>query len=135
MKEIRQSLRSLLHSPGFAVTAILTIALGMGANIAIYAIVHAVLLEPLPFHAREQLVQLWESHPVLHNLPVAVPDYWDWTKSVDSVDLAAYTFQAMDKGSLTGYGDPIAIQATNASSNLFPLLGVEPLGGRIAGVN
>jgi predicted permease len=129
VQEIRQSLRSLIHSPAFALTAILTIALGMGANMAVYAIVRAVLLEPLPFRAPQQLVQVWESHPELHNLQVAVPDYWDWKKSIKTLDLGAYTFQAMNKGSLTGYGDPIAIQATNASSDLFSLLGVEPLAG------
>lgn len=129
MHEIRQSLRSLILSPAFSLTAILTIALGIGANIAVYAVVHAVLLEPLPFRAPQQLVQLWESHPELHNVHVAVPDYWDWKKSIKTLDLAAYTFQAMNKGSLTGYGDPTAIQATNASSDLFSLLGVEPLAG------
>ena len=130
MLQVRQALRSLWQNPAFALTAILTIALGIGANMAVYAVVHAVLLEPLPFHAPQQLVQVWESHPELHNLQVSVPDYLDWKKSIKSLDVAAYSFQAMDKATLTGQGDPIAVQATNAASDLFSLLGIEPVAGR-----
>ena len=133
MSEIRQAFRSLLRAPAFSLTAILTIALGIGANIAVYAVVHAVLLEPLPFHQPEQLVQVWESHPELHNLQVSVLDYLDWKKSNNSLDLAGYTFQAMDKGTLTGQGDPVAIQATNAGADLFSLLGIKALAGHLYG--
>ncbi len=129
MLQLRQALRSLKQNPAFALTAIITIALGIGANMAVYAVVHAVLLEPLPFREPQQLVQVWESHPELHTLQVSVPDYLDWKKSIRSLDLAAYSFQAMDKATLTGQGDPTAVQATNASSQLFSLLGIEPLAG------
>lgn len=114
-------------------TATLTIALGVGANTAVYAVVHAVLLEPLPFRQPEDLVQLWETHPDLHNLQVSVPDYLDWKRSLTTLNVAAYTFQAMDKAALLGQGEPAAVQATNASADLFPLLGIKPLLGRLYG--
>lgn len=133
MSEFRHVLHSILHRPAFAITAMLTIALGIGANTAVYAVIHAVLLEPLPFRDPKALVQVWETHPDLHNLQVTVPDYLDWTRSVKRLNLAAYTFQAMDKGTLTGQGDPIAIQCTNASARLFPVLGIKPLLGHLYG--
>ncbi len=131
MSEIRQALRSVLRKPTFALTAILTIAIGIGANVAVYAVIHAVLLEPLPFRQPKELVQVWETHPELQNLPVSVPDYLDWKRSVKSLDLAAYTFQAMDKGTLIGQGDPTAVQGTNASSALFTILGIKPIVGHV----
>jgi predicted permease len=131
MSELRHAIRSILRGPAFAITAILTIALGIGANTAVYAVVHAVLLDPLPFRQPERLVQAWESHPELHNLQVSMPDYFDWKKSIKSLDFAAYTFQAINKGTLSGQGEPIAVQATNAEADLFPLLGIEPLVGHL----
>jgi predicted permease len=131
MSELRQSIRSVLRKPLFSVTALLTIALGIGANTAVYAIIHAVLLEPLPFRQPAKLVQVWETHPELHNLQVSVPDYLDWKRSVKSLDLAAYTFQSMDKATLLGQGMPTAVQGTNASSELFAVLGIKPLLGHI----
>lgn len=131
MSHFRQCIRSLTHKPAFAIAALLTIALGIGVNTAVYAVVHAVLLEPLPFRQPRQLVQVWETHPELHNLQVSVADYLDWKSSVKTLDLAAYSFQAMNKGTLTGQGDAIAVQGTNASPELFPLLGIQPLIGRV----
>src|SRR5581483_3281950 len=131
MSGIRHAFRSVLQTPAFSAPALLTIALGVGANTAVCAVVHAVLLEPLPFRKPQQLVQVWESHPELHNLQVSVPDYFDWKKSIKSLDLAAYSFQAVGKETLSGQGDPMAVQTTNASSDLFSLLGVEPLVGRL----
>ena len=131
MSSLRQAVRSLARNPTFALTALLTIALGLGANTAVYSVIHAVLLEPLPFPHPNDLVQVWETHPQLRNLQVSVPDYLDWKRSVQSLDLAAYTFQAMDKTTLLGQGAPKPIQATNASSDLFSVIGVKPLLGHI----
>lgn len=129
MSDFRQAVHSILRKPGFAAAALLTITLAIGANTVVYTVVHSVLLDPLPFRQPKALVQVWETHPELHNLPASVPDYLDWKKSVKSLDLAAYTFQAMDKETLLGQGDPVAVQGTNASSALFPLLGIKPLLG------
>ncbi len=127
MSEFRQAVRSIFRGSAFAVTALLTIALGIGANTAVYAVVRAVLLEPLPFRQPKALVQIRETHPELDNFQVSVPDYLDWKKSLKRLELAAYTFQAMDKATLSGQGDPIELQGTNASSEVFTLLGIEPL--------
>jgi|HubBroStandDraft_6_1064221.scaffolds.fasta_scaffold06722_4 predicted permease len=133
MSEIRRAFHSILRKPAYALAALFTIALGIGANTAVYTVVRSVLLEPLPFREPKALVQVWETHPELHNLQVSVPDYLDWKKSVTSVDFAAYTFQAMNKATLLGQGDPLDVQATNASSELFPLLGIEPILGHAYG--
>ena len=130
MPELRRAVHSILRKPAYALAALLTIALGIGANAAVYMVVHSVLLEPLPFREPKALVQVWETHPELHNLQVSVPDYLDWKKSVASLDFAAYTFQAMNKATLLGQGDPLEVQATNASSELFPLVGINPVLGR-----
>lgn len=129
MSKLWHAVRSILHRPAFAVTALLTIVLGIGANTAVYAVIHSVLLQPLPFHDPNALVQVWETHPELHNLQVSVPDYLDWKKSIKSLDLAAYTFQAINKVTLLGQGDPLEVQATDASFQLFGIVGIEPLLG------
>ncbi|MGH9608752.1 MAG: ABC transporter permease [Bryobacteraceae bacterium] len=131
MSQLCQAVRSILKRPVFAITATLTIALGVGANTAVYAVIHAVLLDPLPFRQPNRLVQVWETYPGLHRLPVSVPDYLDWEESSKTLDLAAYTFQAMDKASLLGRGNPLAVQATNATASLFGVLGIKPLLGRV----
>lgn len=128
--ELRHAFRSILRKPGFAAAALLTIVLGVGANTAVYSVVHSVLLEPLPFRDPKSLVQVWETHPDLHNLQVSVPDYLDWRNSLTDLDLAAYTFEAMNKGTLLGQGEPYQVQATMASAELFRLLGIQPLLGR-----
>jgi predicted permease len=131
VREVRQAFRSVLQKLAFAVTAILTIALGLGANVAVYAVVHAILLEPLPFRQPKELVQVWETHPELHNLQISVPDYLDWKGAAKSLDLAAYTFQSMDKATLLGEGVPTAVQGTNASPALFSMLGIKPIIGHV----
>ena len=130
MSQLRHAIQALLRNPAFSLTALLTIVLGVGANTAVYTVVHSVLLEPLPFDHPKTLVQVWETHPELHNLQVSVPDYLDWKASVKSLNLAAYTFQAMNKETLLGQGDPMQVQATQASSDLFTVLGVQPILGR-----
>src|SRR5258707_396211 len=127
LPRLRQSVRALLRRPGFTAAALLTVALGVGANTAVFSIVHAVLLDPLPFREPDRLVQVWETHPELHNLQVAYPDFADWLQAVQTLDLAAYTFQAINSITLLGEGEPQRIQASMASGSLFPMLGVTPL--------
>ena len=100
MTELRHIVRSILRNPVFAFAALLTIVLGIGVNTAVYTVVRSVLLEPLPFREPNALVQVWETHPELHNFQVSVPDYLDWKISIHDMDLAAYTFQAMNKVTL-----------------------------------
>lgn len=128
---LRWALRSLQRSRGFAAAAILTIALGVGSNTAVFSVIRAVLLRPLPFRDPERLVMLWETHPEIRLLQVTAPDFQDWQRDSHSFDeMAAYTLQAMNKGTLTGYGEPVQVQGTMISPNLLTMLGIRPIVGR-----
>ena len=123
--------RSLLRRPAFSIAAILTVALGIGSNTALFGVVYSVLIRPLPFRDPDRLVQLWETHPALPQLQVTAPDFRDWRDQSHSFEqLAAYTLSAMNTVTLLGQGEPAMVHATMASSNLFPLMGIEPLAGR-----
>src|SRR6266852_145372 len=78
--EVCYALRSLRRSPVFTIAIVVTIALGIGANIAAYNVVYNVLFRPLPFRDPGRLVQIWETTPALPQLQVTVPDYRDWRK-------------------------------------------------------
>ncbi|HXK06221.1 MAG TPA: ABC transporter permease [Verrucomicrobiae bacterium] len=124
-------LRALWRRPVFASAAILTVALGIGANTALFGVIYAVLIRPLPFRDPGRLVQIWETHPALPQLQVTVPDFRDWRTQTRSFEqLAAYTLSAMNNGTLLGQGEPEAVHATMASSNLFSAMGIEPMAGR-----
>lgn len=130
-QDIRFAFRMLAKSPGFTTVAILTLALGIGANTAIFSIVDAVLLRPLPFKNPSRLVMLWEGIPEIGFPKVtgSAPDimfYKAQQKSVDSVG----TFQNEQLDISGGTGEPERIVAARASASLFPLLGVSPLIGR-----
>src|SRR5579864_4198558 len=129
---LRWAHRSLQHSRGFAAAAILTIALGVGSNTAVFSVIRAVLLRPLPFRDPARLVMLWETHPEIRLLQVTAPDFQDWQRDSHSFDeMAAYTLQAMNKATLTGYGEPVQVQGTMISPNLLTMLGIQPIVGRI----
>jgi len=127
---MRLAIRSLRRRPAFALTAILTVAVGIGANAALFGVIYSVLLRPLPYPNPDRLVQIWETHPTLHQLQVTVPDFNDWrTQSRSFEQLAAYTFAAMNNATLLGQGDPAPVHASMATSSLFPTLGIQPLLG------
>lgn len=129
--DLRYALRTLRRHRGFALAAILTIALGVGSNTAVFSVVRAVLLRPLPFRSAERLVMIWQTHPDIRLLQLTAPDFEEWRANSHSFEeIAAYTLQAMNRGALTGYGEPVEAQATMVSSNLLPMLGIEPLAGR-----
>jgi len=128
---VRSIVRSLLRRPVFAISAILTVALGIGANTALFGVIYSVLIRPLPFREPGKLVQIWEVHPALPQLQVTVPDFLDWRNQTHSFEqMAAYTLSAMNTGTLLGQGEPEIVHATMASSNLFPAMGIQPSAGR-----
>jgi putative ABC transport system permease protein len=127
-RDLRFGLRSLLRSPEFSAVAILCLALGIGANAALFSVLNAVLLRPLPFTEPDRLVRIYEKM-VLGPGSVSVPNFRDWSEqSTGFEQLAAY--QMGSRNLQQGTGDPERIRAVEATPNLFSLLGVRPLLGR-----
>ena len=130
IKDIKYGVRGLLKRPGFTVIALITLALGIGANTAIFSVVNAVLLRPLPFQNPEQLVIVWEDATFAgfpRNTP-APANYIDWKNQNQSfADMAA---SAETSFNLTGDGEPERVQAYSVTANFFPLFGMQPLLGR-----
>ncbi|HEV7684075.1 MAG TPA: ABC transporter permease [Pyrinomonadaceae bacterium] len=130
LKDLRYGIRSLLKRPSFTAIAVVTLALGIGANTAIFSLVNAVLLRGLPFTDPDQLVMIWEDASFAgfpRNTP-APANYVDWkTQNTVFADMAA---QDMRSFNLTGDGEPEKIEAFGVTANFFPLLGVQPALGR-----
>ncbi|HEV3218141.1 MAG TPA: ABC transporter permease [Candidatus Acidoferrales bacterium] len=134
-QDARFGLRMLRRNPGFAAVAILTLALGIGANTAVFSVVEAILLRPLPYADPSRLVELFNSYhsSSVANFPkvgLSPGDFADW-KGRDTLfsDFAAYS-DPTDLFNMTGLDEPQRVRANYASSNLLPLLGVRPIAGR-----
>src|SRR5256885_8724495 len=128
--DIRYALRVLAKSPAFTTIAVIALALGIGANSAIFSVVNAVLLRPLPFKHPEQLVMVWENAAHLgfpRNTP-SPANFLDWQKQAQS--FAGMAAMAERSFNLTGVGEPERLEGRRVSANLFALLGVPPLLGR-----
>ena len=130
LKDVRYAVRGLVKRPGFTVIALITLALGIGANTAIFSVVNAVLLRPLPFRDPEQLVIVWEDAAFAgfpRNTP-APANYVDWKNQNQSfADMAATAEVSFN---LTGDAEPERVTAYAVTANFFPLFGVQPLLGR-----
>jgi putative ABC transport system permease protein len=128
-QDLRYAVRSLRRQPGFAAVAALTLALGIGANTAIFSVVNGVLLTPLPYKDPERLVTLWESTRDMQQIVVSYPNYLDWkTRTRTFQDIAVYN--RYEDFNLTGRGDAERVSGALVSANLFSLLGVPALLGR-----
>jgi predicted permease len=128
IEDLRYGLRMLRKSPGFAVVTVLTLALGIGANTALFSVVNGVLLNPLPFHDPDQLVALSESKPNFAQGSISYPNFLDWQK--DNHTFSAMAIARNYGFSLTGMGVAEQVNAEFISSDFFPLLGVKPVTGR-----
>jgi putative ABC transport system permease protein len=131
LNEFRLALRSLIKTPGFTLVAVITVALAIAANTAVFSLVNALLIRPLPFKAPESLVLLFEKFSAqgLDQIPVSAPEYLDWEKQTRSYErLAAFNFANFN---LTGGDMPERIQGAIVTPSLFPLLGVQPVKGRV----
>lgn len=129
--DVRYALRGLRRNPVLAATAILTLALGLGANAAIFSVVNAVILRPLPFPGSDRLVKLSEDNPEKgwHQQTAAPANYLDWSERVSAFQrVMAYT--PGGHTTLTGEGAPVMLHNSNVSGNFFTVLGVPALRGR-----
>jgi predicted permease len=131
LKDIRYALRNLARTPGFTAVAVLTLALGIGANTAIFSVVENVLLRPLPYSHPENLVEIWNTYPPqVRRAGLSPGDYADWHQQAASFsEMGGYA--EISKGvNLTGEGEPQRVLVGYASSDLFPLLGARVVVGR-----
>jgi predicted permease len=129
-QDLRYATRMLLRSPGFAAAAIVTLALGIGANAAIFSLVNAVLLRPLPYREPERLVRVWERSPNGDERNVVSPgNYHDWRmRSKSFAPLAAHSWSY--GVAMTDQGDPAMVTLVDVSLSLLTTLGVGPAIGR-----
>ena len=128
LQDLRYAFRGLRRRPGFSAIVMLTLTLGIGANTAIFSVVHGVLLRPLPFHQPERLVVAREVYGEGSVGTVSGPNFLDWRGRGKALEgLTAYRYRTM---ALVGSGEPEEIAASTVAANFFDLLGVAPALGR-----
>jgi putative ABC transport system permease protein len=128
-QELRYGARMLLKNPGFTFIAVVTLALGIGANTAIFSVVNAVLLRPLPYEEPDRLVYLSERHPNYESMSISYPDFVDW-RSQNHVfeNIGVVNFRDYN---LTGSGEPERLRTGQASADFFEALSVKAAVGRL----
>ena len=132
LRDLRLAFRQALKSPGFTLTAVITLALGIGAATMIFSMVDAVLLRPLPFHEQERLLTVWGEVEQRNQryAEVSIQDFTDWRERNQVFsDLALVTTNDNDVA-LTGGAEPLHVRVRLTSDNLFAVLGARPLLGR-----
>ena len=127
-QDVRYGVRVLLRSPGFTAVAVLTLALGIGANTALFSVVSGVLLHPLPFPAPDQLHSVYTRTEQFAKGSVSYPNFLDWQRA--NVAFSALGAYRSDDFNLTGSGEAERLRANMVSAEFFPLLGVRPTAGR-----
>ncbi len=128
LQDIRYGLRMFAKNPGFTAIAVLTLALGIGANTAIFSVVNSVLLKRLPYPDPARLVTVYEKQAVTGEMSVAWPNFVDWRNQIQAFETVAATRQ--DTFTLTGLGPATRVHAAQVTPAFFPLLGVAPRTGR-----
>jgi predicted permease len=133
IQDLRCALRLYRRNLGATVIAVLTLAVGIGANVALFSVVNAVLIRSLPFREPRRLVYVYETNPYVPKFPASYLDYNDWKEQTKTFEeMAGYSFRDHDKMALTlaHGGEPLQITGTLISHNLFSLLGIQPQYGR-----
>jgi putative ABC transport system permease protein len=130
IQDLRYSARSFIKSPGFTAVALLTLALGIGANSAIFSVINAVLLRPLPLKEPDRLVFVWNNNIKESNdhNTVSLPDFQDWTAQSQSFE--ALTAYAMRAYNMSGTQEPEPVQGAAVVGDFFRVIGVQPAIGR-----
>jgi putative ABC transport system permease protein len=127
-QDLRYGARMLMKNPGFTLIAVMTLALGIGANTAIFSVVNAVLLRPLPYKDASRLMVLWERERNIEQESPSYPNFLDWQAQSRSFEQMALSRR--DNANLTGAGEPERLDVRQVSANFFATLGVMPLLGR-----
>src|SRR2546426_10103149 len=133
LQEIRFAFRSLAKSPAFVLIAVLTLALAIGANTAVFSLVNALLIRPLPYRAPQQLVLLLQHFKSqnLERIPVSPPEFVDYeSRAQDFEKIGAFGFADFN---LANDDKPERVAGAQVTANVFPLLGVTPVKGRFFG--
>ncbi|HET6629399.1 MAG TPA: ABC transporter permease [Woeseiaceae bacterium] len=130
-QDVRYGLRQLAKNPGFTAVAVVTLALGIGANTAIFSVVDGVLLRPAPFADAEQLMMIWETdrNSGTTREPASLPDYHDYREQSETFASLA-GFAAGDVNLTRAQGEPLRLPAVSSTHELLPMLGIEPILGR-----
>jgi putative ABC transport system permease protein len=128
IQDIRFALRMLRKSPGFTAVAVLTLALGIGANTAIFSVVNTVLLRPLPYPHADRLVFMGQWSQQIPSMSISMADFDDW-RAMNTVFSSMVAYQPANV-TLTGQGEPERLQVRRVTAGLFATLGVQPILGR-----
>ncbi len=131
LQDIRYGVRTLIKHPGFTAVAVIALALGIGANSAIFSVVNSLLLRPLPFSEPDKLVRVWEANVKRgrSEIPASFPNFADWRDQNHVFEqVVAYTDYSFN---LTGTGEPERIRSALVSPAFFSTLGINPTLGRV----
>ena len=128
VQDLRFGLRMLAKNPGFTAVAVLTLALGIGANTALFSVVNGVLLNPLPYWQPDRLVAAYGRDANFTQTSISYPNFLDWVR--DNRSFSALAAYRSDDFNLTGMGEAERVPAEMISASFFPLLGVKPVIGR-----
>lgn len=128
-QDLRYAARSLRHAPGFALTAVLVVALGVGANTAVFSLADFIFVQPLPYADADRLVKLWETTQGFGGMEASPANYRDWKAMTTSFSAMGAYFR--DDANLVGAAEPQRLEIVQATPELLPLLGVKPLIGRV----
>jgi len=128
-QDLRYALRALRQNFGFTLVAVITLGLGIGANTAMFSVINAVFLRPLPFRAPDRLVQLWETESSPGDFPLTGPDYMEWEKQTHTLEgTSLYSYATAYN--MSGSGEPRGVSVVATEANFFSVLGVPAFAGR-----
>ncbi|MGH9730043.1 MAG: ABC transporter permease [Candidatus Acidiferrales bacterium] len=129
LQDLRYAIRMLAKSPGFTAIAVLTLALGIGANTALFSVVNGVLLSPLPYPQPDRLVSVYSRTSDFSESSISYPNFLDWQRQNKSfAQMAGYR---QDSFNMTGAGEPERLRTEMISADFFSILGVQPVMGRL----